>query len=270
MARRSPGLSPVSMITSMPSACECGYRARRRRAQPRPRQRSGRSPGPVRRARRRSCPAPAALRVGSRRRSAACAQSDGVPSRNSALFTMARTPLPGCRVEIRRRQHGEAASRRVLANGERQRMRGSLLERRRELQYFRLRCSPPARSRRLRAGGPRSSVPVLSTTSTSSLPARSSAAAFLMRMPAPAPRPLPTMMAVGVARPSAHGQAITSTATALISAPRKVLLPNPPGGERNRADRPPRPARKCRISGPRAAGSALSNPVLLPPADDGG
>ena len=37
-------------------------------------------------------------------------------------------------------------------------------------------------------------------------------------MPRCAPRPVPTMIAVGVARPSAHGHAITSTATAWISA----------------------------------------------------
>ena len=48
--------------------------------------------------------------------------------------------------------------------------------------------------------------------------ASSSASAFFTSMPARAPWPVPTMMAVGVARPSAHGQAMTSTATALISA----------------------------------------------------
>ncbi len=53
-----------------------------------------------------------------------------------------------------------------------------------------------------------------------------SAAALLVRArtrcgsgcPICAPRPVPTMIAVGVARPSAHGQAMTSTATALTSA----------------------------------------------------
>ena len=37
-------------------------------------------------------------------------------------------------------------------------------------------------------------------------------------MPLSAPKPVPTMTAVGVASPMAHGQAITSTATMLISA----------------------------------------------------
>ena len=39
-----------------------------------------------------------------------------------------------------------------------------------------------------------------------------------MSTPLEAPRPIPTMMAVGVARPSAHGHAMTSTATVIISA----------------------------------------------------
>ena len=37
-------------------------------------------------------------------------------------------------------------------------------------------------------------------------------------MPFAAPRPVPTMMAVGVARPSAHGQETTSTDTAMVNA----------------------------------------------------
>ena len=45
--------------------------------------------------------------------------------------------------------------------------------------------------------------------------ASSSACASLIRMPWRAATPVPAMIAVGVARPSAQGQAITSTATAL-------------------------------------------------------
>ena len=40
----------------------------------------------------------------------------------------------------------------------------------------------------------------------------------LMRTPSWAPRPVPTISAVGVARPSAHGQAMISTATAAVNA----------------------------------------------------
>ena len=64
----------------------------------------------------------------------------------------------------------------------------------------------------------RSSVPVLSTTSVSAFCSVSSASAFLMSTPFSAPLPVPTMIAIGVARPRAQGQAMMSTATALTSA----------------------------------------------------
>ena len=62
------------------------------------------------------------------------------------------------------------------------------------------------------------SVPVLSTISVSTLPSISIASAFLNSTPAPAPLPAATMIDIGVASPSAHGQAMISTATALTSA----------------------------------------------------
>ncbi len=52
----------------------------------------------------------------------------------------------------------------------------------------------------------------------STLPKVSRASALRMRMPARAPRPVPTMMAMGVASPSAQGQATIRTATALTRA----------------------------------------------------
>ncbi len=61
-------------------------------------------------------------------------------------------------------------------------------------------------------------VPVLSNRTVSTARARSNTSGFLKRMPSSAPRPLPTMMAVGVARPRAHGQAMISTATAARTA----------------------------------------------------
>ena len=62
------------------------------------------------------------------------------------------------------------------------------------------------------------SVPVLSKVTQSMLWAISSDAAERIMMPSSAPLPVPTMMAVGVARPSAQGQEITSTAMACFSA----------------------------------------------------
>ena len=54
-------------------------------------------------------------------------------------------------------------------------------------------------------------------TSVSIFSMRSSASAFLISTPACAPRPTPTMIDIGVARPSAQGQAMISTLTAATS-----------------------------------------------------
>jgi hypothetical protein len=67
-------------------------------------------------------------------------------------------------------------------------------------------------------GLPSVSVPVLSTTSVSIFSIRSSASAFLMSTPACAPRPTPTMIDIGVASPSAQGQAMIKTLTAATNA----------------------------------------------------
>ena len=58
-------------------------------------------------------------------------------------------------------------------------------------------------------------VPVLSNTTVSIWCAVSNASPDLMRIPFSAPFPVPTIIATGVARPSAHGQEITSTAIAV-------------------------------------------------------
>ena len=52
------------------------------------------------------------------------------------------------------------------------------------------------------------------------------AVAFLYNTPLFAPRPEPTIMATGVARPSAQGQLTTRTATALVREVEKSLLIN--------------------------------------------
>ena len=82
-----------------------------------------------------------------------------------------------------------------------------------------LRSSKPcAGTTAVTAGLPSVSVPVLSTTSVSTFSMRSSASAFLISTPAWAPRPTPTMIDIGVASPSAQGQAMMSTATAATRA----------------------------------------------------
>ena len=74
-------------------------------------------------------------------------------------------------------------------------------------------CSvtPAAGRTSVTAGSPEVIVPVLSRATIWIRPVSSRLAAVLKRMPFFAPRPLPTMMATGVARPSAHGQLMTST-----------------------------------------------------------
>ena len=67
-------------------------------------------------------------------------------------------------------------------------------------------------------GLPSVSVPVLSTTMVSTAAKRSSASALRMRRPAAAPRPVATMIEIGVASPSAQGQAMMRTLTAATSA----------------------------------------------------
>ena len=59
-------------------------------------------------------------------------------------------------------------------------------------------------------------VPVLSNIMVFILWALSRCSPDLMSIPFSAPLPVPTIIAVGVAKPKAQGQAITSTATAFI------------------------------------------------------
>ncbi len=64
------------------------------------------------------------------------------------------------------------------------------------------------------SGRPSVMVPVLSKTIASTFFASSRLSASLIRMPFSAPLPTPTIIAVGVAKPKAQGQAITNTVTA--------------------------------------------------------
>ena len=65
-------------------------------------------------------------------------------------------------------------------------------------------------------------VPVLSNTTALIEWSISSDSALFMRIPDDAPRPVPTMMAVGVASPSAQGHEMTSTEMAIDSANSKL------------------------------------------------
>ncbi len=80
-------------------------------------------------------------------------------------------------------------------------------------------------------GSPFVIVPVLSKTTIFDFPACSSAAEVLNRIPFFAPIPFPTIIATGVARPSAQGQLTTRTVIARfrakeISSPAKIHAKN--------------------------------------------
>ena len=80
-------------------------------------------------------------------------------------------------------------------------------------------------------------VPVLSSTTVSTRRVDSSTSGPLIRMPSWAPRPVPTISAVGVARPSAQGQAMISTATAAVNAAVGPPPAQQPAGEREQRQR---------------------------------
>ena len=79
-------------------------------------------------------------------------------------------------------------------------------------------ANPFAASTPVSAGLPSVRVPVLSITSVLTLASPSSAAALRTSTPACAPRPVATMIEIGVASPSAQGQAMISTLTAATRA----------------------------------------------------
>ena len=135
--------------------------------------------------------------------------------RHRSPFDRPRHALAGRRVELGRLGEREPLLLRGRNDRRRERMlaapapgspRGAAIRRRAKPRRGR-----PARRRR---GLPSVSVPVLSTTSVSTFSNRSSASAFLISTPDCAPRPTPTMIDIGVASPSAHGQAMISTETA--------------------------------------------------------
>ncbi len=74
------------------------------------------------------------------------------------------------------------------------------------------------------SGSPLVRVPVLSNTTAESLWAVSKASPLLIKTPFSAPFPTPTIIAVGVAKPIAQGQAIIKTAIKTVRANKN---PNP-------------------------------------------
>ena len=74
------------------------------------------------------------------------------------------------------------------------------------------------------SGLPLVKVPVLSNNIVFKFLDVSSTSLFLIRIPSSAPRPTPTVTAVGIARPRAHGQAMTSIEINRVRANSKELF----------------------------------------------
>ena len=139
-----------------------------------------------------------------------------MPSASRCLSTVPITPLPA---GASKPSTGDSSSLRSCAAATMAAAKGCSLPRSTLAASFKT-CasSKPGRATTATTFGlPSVSVPVLSTTSVSTFSMRSSASAFLISTPACAPRPTPTMIDIGVASPSAQGQAMISTLTAATS-----------------------------------------------------
>ena len=218
-------LSPVSMMSDRPFGLQRGdgVGCRRRESDRRPRSAPASWPSTATTTTvcpsRRRASARAANGVGSMPRSRM--KFGGAERRPAALPPRPLTPCP---VVDRNADAGGTPIGGVTASRPRrddrrgERMLAAALDRGGEPEHVVLGPRSGDGSIAVTRGRPSVSVPVLSTTSVSTRASSSSASAFLISTPALAPRPVPTMIAIGVARPSAHGQAMISTATALTSA----------------------------------------------------
>ena len=147
-----------------------------------------------------------------------------------------RTPAPGRRSRSAR-PPAAAATRSLGARGDRpgDRVLGGVLQGAGEPQHVSLRRRPRRRTTSWRVIRPVVTVPVLSRTTVSTRRVDSRTSGPLIRMPSWAPRPVPTISAVGVARPSAHGQAMIRTATAAVNAAAASPVAREPGRRTCRA-----------------------------------
>ena len=140
------------------------------------------------------------------------------PTATVCAFDSGLRALAGDRLEVARFGEGQLSFTRRKYDGAARADARSRAPRKRRVEPASSSCHPCTGLDKTIFGFPSVSVPVLSTTSVSTFSSRSSAAASLKRTPAAAPRPIATMTDIGVARPSAHGQAMMRTATAFTSA----------------------------------------------------
>ena len=149
-----------------------------------------------------------------------CAMSSALPAATRLAPSRAVTPRPGSasKSSTRRATIPRSSARRITASAS----GCSLLLSRAAASLSRAFSDAAEPSSRgagmmsVTSGAPRVIVPVLSSTMTSTSRRFSSASAPLKRMPSSAPLPVPTMMATGVASPSAQGQLMTTTETAAV------------------------------------------------------
>ena len=149
----------------------------------------------------------------------ASSRKPGRPTSTARPPTTAAIPPPA----VARKSVAGASARPRASTASRTIASPSGCSERRSAAATRASSSPSAMASSIRTmsvtrGLPSVSVPVLSRTTTLTDPSRSSASALRNRTPASAPLPVPTMIEVGVARPSAHGQAMIRTATVFSSA----------------------------------------------------
>ncbi len=123
----------------------------------------------------------------------------------------------GGRIKVLQLGERETLLARRVDNGRRKRMLAALIEARRQTQHVVFVRFPLRQTAESKAGLPSVSVPVLSTIIVSRRLKFSMADASRNRMPCVAALPVATMIDMGVARPSAQGHAMISTATALMS-----------------------------------------------------
>ena len=201
------------------------------------------------------------LLCGSRRGTSTCERDEREAAAQQRFAVQRRgQAVARQRAEIADRRGASARPpRRACITARASGMLAALFQRGGEGEKRALASCPSAGSTSVTRGSPWVMVPVLSSATISVLPVSSSEAAVLNRMPFFAPRPLPTMMATGVASPSAHGQLMTSTEMPRASAKPTVWPQQQPDDGGHDGDARSPPARTRRKPGRRPSQSALSS-----------
>ena len=139
-----------------------------------------------------------------------------MPAATGSPSALPRMPRPGTAANVAGRDRLDAALGGRIDDGARQPMLGMALQPGGPGEHLVL--AAPSVSMPTRRDAPEVSVPVLSKASSRVRARASSAAGSRTRQPQRASRPMPSEVASGAARPTAQGQATTSTASPTSSA----------------------------------------------------